>query len=167
MQHTSNPFDVSVGSGKLGTPKYIVLILVIIVISAFLIVTQGPEIGFGLMALPFILLYFYWLFKNPIIGLYTAIGLGFILLGITRYFKSLGQVGMAMDGILFLTYIALLFKKFREKIDWTPAKKDITQRQHLQTKSGSLVDCVCSGWKACRLCGFGPLDQVDRYRLFM
>jgi glycopeptide antibiotics resistance protein len=28
--------------------------------------------------------------------------------------------------ILVLTYIALFMNKFKEKIDWTPAKKDIT-----------------------------------------
>jgi hypothetical protein len=32
---------------------------------------------------------------------------------------------MAMDGILFLTFIALIFNIFRERIDWTPVKKDI------------------------------------------
>jgi hypothetical protein len=31
-----------------------------------------------------------------------------------------------IDGILVLTYIALFMNKFKEKIDWTPAKKDIT-----------------------------------------
>jgi hypothetical protein len=31
-----------------------------------------------------------------------------------------------MDGILILTFVALLFNRFYEKIDWTPAKKDIT-----------------------------------------
>jgi hypothetical protein len=33
---------------------------------------------------------------------------------------------MAMDGILFLTFIALFFNRFKERIDWTPAKKDVT-----------------------------------------
>ena len=126
MQQKTNPFEVSVGSGKLATPGYFFLALVIILVSAWLIGNEGVDVGLGLLALPFILIYFYWLFQKPIIGLYTAIALGFLLLGIPRYFKSITQVGMAMDGILFLTYIALIFKKFREKVDWTPAKKDIT-----------------------------------------
>ena len=61
----------------------------------------------------------------PILGLYTAIILGFILLGLGRYVKGV-QVGLAMDGILYMTFIALIFNKFRERVDWTPAKKDIT-----------------------------------------
>ncbi len=115
-----------VGSGKLGTPGYVLLLLVFIGVSAWLIVKQGPAAGLALIALPLILTYFYWLFRKPIIGLYTAIALGFLLLGISRYFKSIGQVGLAMDGILFLTYLALIFQKFRERVDWTPAKRDIT-----------------------------------------
>ncbi|MEI7423014.1 MAG: O-antigen ligase family protein [Prolixibacteraceae bacterium] len=31
-----------------------------------------------------------------------------------------------MDGILVLTFIAIIFNRFYNKIDWTPAKKDIT-----------------------------------------
>jgi hypothetical protein len=33
---------------------------------------------------------------------------------------------MAMDGILFLTYIVLIFNRFNERVDWKPAKKDVT-----------------------------------------
>jgi len=126
MQPENNPFDSSVGSGKLASPRNIALLFAFIILCGILISTQGVGAGLGLMALPFVWLYLYWLFKNPIVGLYSAIGLGFILLGITRYFKNLGQVGMAMDGILFLTYLAFIFKNFRTKIDWTPAKKDVT-----------------------------------------
>ena len=126
MQQKINPFEVSVGSRKLGTPRYLFVLLALISFSAWLISNQGLIAGFGLLALPFILLYFYMLFMNPIIGLYTAIGLGFLLLGIPRYFKTITQIGMSMDGILFLTYLALIFKKFKEKVDWTPAKRDIT-----------------------------------------
>ena len=31
-----------------------------------------------------------------------------------------------MDGMLFLTYVALFFNRFYEKIDWSPAKRDVT-----------------------------------------
>jgi hypothetical protein len=48
-----------------------------------------------------------------------------MLLGIGRYIKGL-PLGFGIDGILVLTYIALFMNKFKEKIDWTPAKKDIT-----------------------------------------
>lgn len=119
-----NPFEAVSGSNKLGSPIFTLLILGIAAFLSFLIAKMGLMAGIGLILLPFILVYVYILFKYPILGLYTAISLGFIILGLTRYIKGL-PLGMAMDGILFLTFIALIFNRFRERIDWTPVKKDI------------------------------------------
>jgi hypothetical protein len=119
-----NPFEAVSGSNKLGSPIFALLILGIAAFLSFLIAKMGLMAGIGLILLPFILVYVYILFKYPILGLYTAISLGFIILGLTRYIKGL-PLGMAMDGILFLTFIALIFNRFRERIDWTPVKKDI------------------------------------------
>jgi len=120
-----NPFEVVSGSNKLGSPIFGLLILGIAAFLSFLIAKLGLMAGIGFILLPFILVYVYLLFKYPILGLYTAISLGFIILGLFRYITGL-PLGMVMDGILFFTYIALIFNKFRERIDWTPAKKDIT-----------------------------------------
>jgi len=119
-----NPFEAVSGSNKLGSPIFALLILGIAAFLSFLIAKMGLMAGIGLILLPFILVYVYILFKYPILGLYTAISLGFIILGLSRYIKGL-PLGMAMDGILFLTFIALIFNRFRERIDWTPVKKDI------------------------------------------
>lgn len=86
---------------------------------------MGLVAGVGFVVLPFVFLYLYLLFWKPIIGLYTAVIFGFILLGIGRYVRGV-QVGLAMDGILILTYVALIFNRFNDRVDWTPAKKDIT-----------------------------------------
>jgi hypothetical protein len=126
MRGNANLFEEPVGAGKMGTPRYIFMLLLLIVLSAWLLANTGITAGLAILLLPLIVVYLYWLFKKPIIGLYTAVSLGFILLGITRYLTSLSQMGMVMDGILILTYIALIFNKFTERVDWTPAKKDIT-----------------------------------------
>lgn len=81
--------------------------------------------GMGFIALPFVFVFVYLLFRYPIIGLYTAISFGFVLLGVGRYVTGI-PIGLAMDAILILTMLALIFSKFYERIDWTPAKKDIT-----------------------------------------
>lgn len=125
MLNQLNPFETVSGSNKLGSPIYALLVLGIAAFLSFLIAKSGLIAGIGLIILPFILLYLYLLFKFPILGLYTAISLGFLILGLTRYIKGL-PLGMAMDGILILTFIALVFNRFIEKIDWTPAKSDIT-----------------------------------------
>ena len=126
MGQNDNPFEAYSGSGKLGTPKYLALWLLVILFSAFLISKVGVTAGMGLIVLPFVVLYVYLLFQYPVIGLYSAIAFGFVLLGIPRYAKAISQIGMAMDGILFLTFFAFFLKRFWVKIDWTPAIKDIT-----------------------------------------
>jgi len=125
MLNQSNPFESVSGSDKLGSPRYIILILCTLVIAAWLISTSGLLAGIALILLPFIFVYLILFFRYPIIGLYTAISLGFVILGLTRYIKGL-QLGLGMDGILVLTYIALIFNRFREKVDWKPAKRDVT-----------------------------------------
>ncbi len=125
MLNQVNPFDTETGSGNLGKPGYLVFLLFLTLVSAFLISKMGIIGGVILVILPFIVVYLNYLFRFPILGFYTAVVFGFILIGIGRYLKGV-QVGLAMDGILYATYIALIFNKFREKVDWKPANKDVT-----------------------------------------
>jgi len=119
-----NPFEQTTGSDRLRSPHSLLLIVFLLVVSACMISYMGLAIGLGLMILPFVFTYLYLLFLYPVIGLYTSLLLGFTILGLARYVDF--QVGLLMDGILFLTFIALIFSRFYDKIDWTPAKKDIT-----------------------------------------
>ncbi|PKP45318.1 MAG: O-antigen ligase domain-containing protein [Bacteroidetes bacterium HGW-Bacteroidetes-11] len=125
MLKQANPFETKTGSAKLASPVFVLLLVSVSLLSALLISKMGVVGSVALFLLPFIALYLYLLFRNPIIGLYTAVGFAFILLGIGRYIKDI-PIGLAMDGILIITYIGLIFNKFEEKIDWTPVKKDVT-----------------------------------------
>ena len=125
MQGTLNPFDSATGSDRLQSPAYLLLLVVLVTASALVTSKMGLVGGLGLLVLPFVFIYFYMLFWKPIIGLYTALVFGFVLLGIGRYARGV-QVGLAMDGILVLTYLALVFNRFNDRVNWTPAKKDIT-----------------------------------------
>lgn len=104
---------------------YFVSILFIVAIAALLISRMGVAASFALILLPFIAAYLNILFRYPVIGYYSAVALGFVLLGLGRYIDDL-PIGLAMDGLLILTYIALIFNKFYDQIDWKPAKKDVT-----------------------------------------
>jgi len=125
MQQFINPFEQNTGSDRIISVRFLAFIGLLIAISAWITSLIGVVSGMIIIVLPFVFTYLYLLFRFPIIGLYTAISLGFILLGLARYVKGI-PIGLAMDGILMLTLIALIFNKFYEKIDWTPAKKDIT-----------------------------------------
>lgn len=126
MRNETDPFKASTGSDRLESPKFYVILLSVAVVSGWVITHKGIMAGLGLVALPFMVFFFYWLFRKPIVGFYATIILGFVLLGIGRYVPPDLQIGLAMDGMLFLTYVALFFNRFYEKIDWSPAKRDVT-----------------------------------------
>ncbi|MBG7612089.1 O-antigen ligase family protein [Polaribacter sp. BAL334] len=120
-----NPFDKVSGSANLVSPKGILLLFGGVLCIALLL-AKLKVVGIGLLfALFFGGFYFYFLFKNPIIGFYTAIGLNFVILGIGRYIQGL-PLGFAIDGIMVFTFLAIIFSRFRERVDWSPANKTIT-----------------------------------------
>jgi len=126
MEKEINQFDTSTGAERLGSPKYVLFLLLITAMSILVITHLGVGGALALITLPFLLLYFYWLFRKPITGLWAAIIMGFVLLGFSRYIDSDIQIGLGMDIVLVLTYVAFIFKHFYEKGIWKPAKKEIT-----------------------------------------
>jgi len=120
----NNPFDLLTGSDRLKSPVNLLLMAILVVLSSWLIGRMGITIGVGLLILPFVFAFFYLLFVYPVIGLYAAVILGFFSLGLGRYVDF--QVGLLMDGILFLTFLAMIFNRFYDRIDWSLAAKDVT-----------------------------------------
>lgn len=120
-----HPFDARTGSLRLSNPFVTGTLLLLLAAVALLAAHSGMIVIAGCLALIIAGAYLYCLFSYPELGLYTAVALSFVLIGLGRYAKDL-QVGLGLDGILILTYLALFMKKFREGIDWTPAKKDVT-----------------------------------------
>ncbi|MGF2414522.1 O-antigen ligase family protein [Ferruginibacter sp.] len=125
IDNNINPFENYSGSSSLAKPRNIVLLLITVAVFA-VIAAKMQLMGIGLLIGLFCAaIYLYILFANPIVGLYSAIPLCFILIGTGRYVKDL-QVGLGMDAILILTYLALFMNRFKERINWAPANKDIT-----------------------------------------
>jgi hypothetical protein len=124
--NNSSPFDVTSGSAIMAKPRALILLLFGLVIMS--IILAKLEIV-GLALLLFLMVgpvYFYILFKHPIVGFYSAIGVNFLILGVERYIQTDLPVGFAIDGIMVLTFLAIIFSRFRERVDWSPANKDIT-----------------------------------------
>lgn len=121
-----NPFDRTPGSDNLAKPKWLLLFFSGVGLIA-LILGKLEIAGAGLvLAIIFGTAFLNILFKNPIIGFYIAIGLNFVLLGALRYIKTELPIGFTIDGIMILTFLALIFSRFRERVDWSPAYKTIT-----------------------------------------
>ena len=126
MEKEVNQFDTATGSEKLSTPKSVLFLLIGTAASIWVITHMGIGGAMILVTLPFTLVYFYFLFKNPITGLWASIVTGFLLLGLGRYIDTDIQIGLGMDIILVLTYVSYIFNNFYHKGIWKPAKKDVT-----------------------------------------
>jgi hypothetical protein len=121
-----NPFDKIPGSAILGSVKGLLLLFLGVSLVALLLVKMKIA-GVALVLILFFgSIYMYLIFKNPILGFYTAIGLNFILLGSGRYIKTDLPIGFAMEGIMIVTFLALIFSRFRERVDWSPINKPVT-----------------------------------------
>ncbi len=125
MAETSiHPFEQYAGSSRLAKPLNVLLLLGTVLLFAA-IATKMKLMGIGmLLALFFAVTYMYLLFTKPAIGLYTAVALSFVLIGLGRYVQDL-PLGLGMDAILVMTYLALFMNRFKERVDWSPARKDI------------------------------------------
>lgn len=122
---TKNPFESNSGSLKLNSPGLLISLFASVIISAYLVSTNGLTLGLALLAFFFLIVYLTFLFLNPVLGLYTVAALGYIILGITRY-ADVPMIGVTIDSILILSFLSYFFKNFYEKVDWKPARKDVT-----------------------------------------
>lgn len=123
-QNLQNPFNDFTGSDRVKAPLVMFSILFGLIGLAFVVAKSGLIAIITLILLPVIFIYLFMLFRFPVVGLYSALAAGFLLLGIGRYATGV-QVGLGMDALLFLTFIAIFIKHFYDGIDWLPAKKDI------------------------------------------
>lgn len=120
-----NPFDKMSGSANLAKPKSILAVMAGVALIG-LILAKMEVAGAGLlMALLFVSVFVYKVFQNPALGFYATIGVNFLVLGIGRYVQGL-PLGFAIDGLMILTFLALIFKRFRERVDWSPANQHVT-----------------------------------------
>ncbi len=93
-----------------------------LVVLAIIIVAGQVTAVIGMLLLPFVAAYFFFLFKYPIIGLYTCLFLGFVATGLTRYIDA--PLGISIDVFLVLTLLATFFQRFDSK-NWQELKNPI------------------------------------------
>jgi hypothetical protein len=120
-----NPIQERSGSEVfLKTPLVLILILGIIV-TAVIIAKGGVLVAFALVVIPGVLFFLNRLFNNPQFGLYCVLFAGFLVNALTRYVGDY-PFGLSVDVILVLIFVAIFFKEFYRKMDWSPAANDLT-----------------------------------------
>lgn len=113
------------GTDKINQPIVLLLLLVSFLGLAVFIASKGMMAVFALLVLPFAALFLISAFRNPVISFFTVYIVNFFALGAARYVYE-APFGLGVDIFLVITYIALFFKYFYTKIDWSLANKDVT-----------------------------------------
>jgi hypothetical protein len=80
--------------------------------------------GIAILILPVPVLYIYWIFKSPRIGFISTLYANYFAIGLSRYVPA--PLGLTVDGLLVLTWLALIFSQFNKKVEWKKANKDYT-----------------------------------------
>lgn len=120
----SNDFTIVRGSDILRKPIWFIGLLLMMSVLALMIAKGGLVAGIGIILVPGMVTVVSFIFKIPRIGLIIIYLLNYVILGMVRYIKGV-PLGLSIDGILIMIYLALFFKSFFEKIPWGNAKNDL------------------------------------------
>lgn len=113
------------GALLLKDPVMIIFLLILAFALGYFISTGGFKIAAVLIVIPPVLIYLNRFFVNPRIGVYTVIILSFTAIGLARYVPGV-PLGLSIDGVMVLTYIAVFFKYFYRKLELKQAQNELT-----------------------------------------
>ena len=120
----SNPFELSAGSMRIFNRNTIITLVVSLLVFALFIIKSeilGLALTCGLFGAVGVM---YSVFNSPKRGIYLLIIMGFFVTGAARY--VIAPWGLIIDALLVLVYVALFFKGFAQKIEWSKAKSSLT-----------------------------------------
>lgn len=118
-------FDKKFGSDLLKKPLVLIAFLLFVAFTAKIIASKGIVTGMMLVVLPVAVIFINRVFINPRLGLMSVFVVEFFVLGLGRYIQGI-PLGLAVDGLLILTFLGLFFNQFYTKIDWSPANNLLT-----------------------------------------
>lgn len=113
------------GAAKLGHPLVVAGIVLLSVMLSYVIAKGGLITAVALIGLLFGLIYFNRLFNHPALGIATLLIFSFTAIGLTRYIRGV-PLGLTIDSILVITFVAVFFKNFNKKVNFDQANRDIT-----------------------------------------
>ena len=75
--------------------------------------------GIAILLLPIPILYLYILFAKPRVGFISSLYANYFAIGLTRYIPA--PMGLTVDALLLLTFIAVIFSQYNKKVEWKEA----------------------------------------------
>lgn len=116
-------YNILRGSDRIYKTHHLIVLIMIVLLSSLSFYSLGLltlPVAIAMVGLSFFL---YKLYHHPIIGLFSAIIVGFLANGLSRYITGV-PFGLSVDILLLSTYLALYLKRFRT-MDWSPAKNEM------------------------------------------
>jgi len=112
MKHTLLIFSVSI------------IFILLIGGAVYFFANDNFIAGIAILILPGPIIYLYHFFANPRIGFYSVLVANYFAIGLSRYIPA--PLGLTVDGLLVLTWLALIFSQFNKKVEWKNANRDFT-----------------------------------------
>lgn len=112
------------GSFKLTDPIFIIGVFILAAIVSYVVAFGGLRFAIAIMFLPIGVVYLNKFFNEPHIGLISVIVFSFLAIGIGRYIPGV-PVGLSIDAILVLTFLAVIFKNFYTKLNPKAFRNDL------------------------------------------
>lgn len=113
------------GAAILQHPAVIVGIIILSVILSFIIAKGGMLIAAAMIGLLPGLVFLNRVFNKPSVAIATLLVFSFVAIGLTRYLVGV-PLGLGVDGLLVLTYVAIFFRNFYGNLNLDQANRDIT-----------------------------------------
>ncbi|TSA24090.1 MAG: O-antigen ligase domain-containing protein [Bacteroidetes bacterium] len=111
-------FIPKTGAYRINHPLVLFLFFISLVGVGYFIAENGILAVAALLVLPFAVFFLIKVFENPVVGFFAVYVVNFVALGLARYVLQ-APFGLLVDGFLVLTFIAIFFKYFNEKFDWS------------------------------------------------
>ncbi len=93
-------------------------------LSIFFLQKDNFAIGMVLLATPFAIVLLGLILAKPIVGFTTLLFANYFAMGVARYIK--GPLGLSIDILLVLTWTALFFSQFNNKVEWKKGWNSLT-----------------------------------------
>ena len=116
-------FQLNTGSERIYNKLTLIIFSIIMLVSGISIAYFNLFAAIILIASPFATYFLIRLFRDPSVGLTTAIIFNFFALGLSRYVDA--PFGLAIDALLILAIISLAFNSYRLKPDYSLLKNDV------------------------------------------
>jgi uncharacterized protein (UPF0333 family) len=80
--------------------------------------------GLIVLIVPFLIASLGFIFARPVVGFITLLFANYFAIGLSRYIS--GPLGLSVDGLLILTWLAVIFSQFNQKLNWKDAWNELT-----------------------------------------